>query len=231
VNIVDPASPSETGYYDTPGYARGLAVAGNYAYVADWTAGLRVVDISDPSAPYEVGYFDTEGYAHCVAVTGNYACLTDGFGGLRILSISDPSAPYETGYYDTPGDAYSLAIAGNYVYVADQFYFEIYNCSQALPVAGEIQAKTPLIYEFYPPSPNPFNQSTAIHFELPSAAFIKLTVYDIGGHEVAKLAEGYWDACSHEIVFDARDLASGVYFARLTVDNGWSQVRKIVLMK
>ena len=31
-----PPSPVEVGYYDTPGYARGVAVSGNYAYVADY---------------------------------------------------------------------------------------------------------------------------------------------------------------------------------------------------
>jgi hypothetical protein len=41
-SVSDPAHPSEVGYYATPGYAWGVAVAGNYAYVAD-EAGLRVV--------------------------------------------------------------------------------------------------------------------------------------------------------------------------------------------
>ena len=34
----------QIGYYDTPGYACGVAVANNYAYVADGSAGLRIIE-------------------------------------------------------------------------------------------------------------------------------------------------------------------------------------------
>ena len=35
INITNPAAPTLAGFYDTPGYAYGVAVSGNYAYVAD----------------------------------------------------------------------------------------------------------------------------------------------------------------------------------------------------
>ena len=35
VNITNPSSPVEAGFYDTPGSAYGVAVSGNYAYVAE----------------------------------------------------------------------------------------------------------------------------------------------------------------------------------------------------
>ena len=35
IDISNPASPTLAGVYNTPGYAVGVAVAGNYAYVAD----------------------------------------------------------------------------------------------------------------------------------------------------------------------------------------------------
>ena len=39
-----------------------MAVAGNYAYVADG-AGLQVIDVSNPANPVRVGGYDTSGYA------------------------------------------------------------------------------------------------------------------------------------------------------------------------
>jgi len=36
VDVCDPAHPIEVGYYNTPGYAYGVEVSGNYAYVADY---------------------------------------------------------------------------------------------------------------------------------------------------------------------------------------------------
>jgi len=44
INVADPANPYEAGYYDTPGGATGVAVAGNLAYVADFFCGVRIVE-------------------------------------------------------------------------------------------------------------------------------------------------------------------------------------------
>ena len=35
INVANPANPVEVGFYDTPGYAEGVAIAGSTAYVAD----------------------------------------------------------------------------------------------------------------------------------------------------------------------------------------------------
>ena len=67
------------------GYAYGVAVSGNYAYVADYTAGLQVIDVSNPANPQRVGGYDTSGDALGVAVSGNYAYVADGLWGLMIL--------------------------------------------------------------------------------------------------------------------------------------------------
>jgi len=111
--------PELVGFVDTPGEAFGVAVAGAYAYVADTTAGLRVVDVSNPAAPFEVGSYDTPGWAYGVAVAGSYAYVADFLDGLRVVDVSNPAAPVEVGSYDTPGAAYGIAVAGSYAYVAD----------------------------------------------------------------------------------------------------------------
>ena len=97
-----------------------VAIAGNYAYVATSSTGLRIVNITNPVAPQEVGFYDTPDYAQGVAVSGNYCYVADGDSGLRIINVSNPSNPQEVGFYDTPGYAYGVAVAGNYCYVADQ---------------------------------------------------------------------------------------------------------------
>jgi len=122
VDISVPSNPTEVGFYDTPGLARGVAVAGDYAYIADgYDSGLRVVDISSPSSPSEVGFYDTPGEAFCVAVAGDYAYVGDGGPGLRVVDISSPSSPSEVGFYDTPGYADGVAVMGDYAYVADGY--------------------------------------------------------------------------------------------------------------
>jgi hypothetical protein len=59
------------------GTAYGVAVAGNYAYVADYRSGLRVINIANPAAPMQVGFYDTPGYPLGVAVAGCTAYVAD----------------------------------------------------------------------------------------------------------------------------------------------------------
>jgi hypothetical protein len=122
----DSLNVRQLGFYDTPGEAFGVAVSGNYAYVADggegtetdWDTGLRVVNISNPAAPSETGFYDSPGSSFSVAVLGNHAYLADGTQGLRVVNITNPSSPVEAGWCYTPGYAYGVAVAGSYAYVA-----------------------------------------------------------------------------------------------------------------
>jgi hypothetical protein len=65
-------------------------------------------------------------------------------------------------------------------------------------------------------SPNPFTAATTIRYEVAEARPVRLAVYDVLGREVAVLVDGAVEAGAHEAVFDARDLAAGVYVVRLT---------------
>ena len=90
INIANPYSPFETGYCNTPGEARGVAVSGIFAYVAAKDTGLRIINITDTSSPFEAGYCDTPGEAYGVAVSGDYAYVADGTRGLQIVYIGQP---------------------------------------------------------------------------------------------------------------------------------------------
>jgi len=87
--------------------------------VADYDAGLQVIDISTPSSPTLVGGYDTSGWAIGVAVSGSYAYVADYDAGLQVIDISTPSSPTLVGGYDTSGYACGVAVSGDYAYVAD----------------------------------------------------------------------------------------------------------------
>ena len=78
--------------------------------------------------------------------------------------------------------------------------------------------------------PNPFNPSTTISFELSQREKVRLEVYNALGERVATLVDGFVNAGSHDITFDASNLASGIYFYKLTAGN-FTDVKKMVLMK
>ncbi|NVM28009.1 MAG: hypothetical protein HWN65_04120 [Candidatus Helarchaeota archaeon] len=107
------------GHYRTPGAAREVTIAGNYAYVTEYDGGLRIIDIHNPTLPWEVGYCDTPEHGLGVAVAGNYAYIANDAYGLRVINITNPSYPSEIGYCDSPGHAHRVVVAENLAYLAD----------------------------------------------------------------------------------------------------------------
>ncbi len=80
--------------------------------------------------------------------------------------------------------------------------------------------------------PNPFNPETTISYQLVSASYVTLKVYDVLGREVATLLDEYQQAGAYSSLFSIRklQLSSGVYFYRLATPTG-SITKKMVLAK
>ncbi|UCG53329.1 MAG: Ig-like domain-containing protein [Candidatus Latescibacterota bacterium] len=112
-------APTVIGSYVTAADPEGIAVAGDYAFVAVGGNGLSIIDISAPAVPTFVTSFDTPGDAVRVDIEGDYAFIADGTFGLTIVDISDPTTPTMAASDATvPGLAVDVAVAGNYAYVA-----------------------------------------------------------------------------------------------------------------
>jgi len=78
--------------------------------------------------------------------------------------------------------------------------------------------------------PNPFNPSTKIRFTIPEASIVNLTVFNAIGEQVKTLVNNYYDAGSHEVIFNASNLTSGIYFVRME-SGSFVSTRKITLLK
>lgn len=79
--------------------------------------------------------------------------------------------------------------------------------------------------------PNPFNPETTLQFDLARDANVTLKVFDVMGRDVATLVDrANLSAGVHSVPFDGSGLASGVYFARLSVE-GLEMTRKMALLK
>ena len=109
-----------------------VAISGDFAYVADYLEGLRVVDVNPPIAPIEVG--SSIGYGGGtvdVATSGALAFVAELSGGLRIINVTTPSTPVEIAAIPTMAEASSVAVSGSYAFVAvDWAGIEIYQDSQ-----------------------------------------------------------------------------------------------------
>jgi hypothetical protein len=101
-----------------------------------------------------------------------------------------------------------------------------------IPAIGirNLNTEVPKTYSLEQNYPNPFNPATKIKFALPKSGNINIRVYDILGNEVAEIYNGFGKAGYYEAQFDASNLASGVYFYKLTA-NDFNAVRKMLLIK
>jgi hypothetical protein len=78
--------------------------------------------------------------------------------------------------------------------------------------------------------PNPFNPVTKIRFDVPKDSKIRISVFDVLGKEVARLAEQYFQPGQYELTWDAANYTSGVYFYSM-IANDYSVTKKMVLVK
>jgi hypothetical protein len=126
VDISDPASPTIVWSGDVEHFIAGIAVAGDYAYLAGtwWstpTLCILVLDISIPSSPTVVGHAIVGGASQPsdIAVAGDYAYLTEGWdGSLVVIDVSNPASPHRVSTLETWDPVFGVAVAGNYAYLA-----------------------------------------------------------------------------------------------------------------
>ncbi|MGE5798383.1 MAG: T9SS type A sorting domain-containing protein [Ignavibacteria bacterium] len=78
--------------------------------------------------------------------------------------------------------------------------------------------------------PNPFNPSTRIEYTTPEASFVQLKVYDIVGNELTTLVNEYQPAGTFRAEFNAANLSSGIYIAKLTAGS-FTKTMKMTLLK
>jgi len=101
-----------------------------------------------------------------------------------------------------------------------------------------------LLYQNYP---NPFNLSTVIHYsisvnnihssdDLKAQTYVTLKIYNLLGEEIRTLVNKNQQAGNYSVVWDGRDdfgrqVGSGIYFYRLKLNSGFSQTKKLILLK
>jgi hypothetical protein len=176
---------------------------------------------------------------HNVFVLGDYAHISYYKDGYVVLDISDPTSPQLVGQYDTYTGAdggydgawgvYPYLPSGN-VIVSDMST-GLYICKFTPPVteAGNDE-KVPSEFVLNQNYPNPFNPGTVISWHLSNGGSVSLKIYDVLGNEVATLVDEYKPEGSYKVNFDASNLPSGIYLAKLNEGNS-VQTIKMSLVK
>ena len=123
-DINPPATPTQVGAFDTPGFARGVDKLGQYVYVAD-SASVEIIDVTNPAVPaYAASLVRPAGTGVSEGVTivnsggSDYAVVADGEAGLQIYAITPPAWPWLSAV-DTADYAMDVVAAMPYAYVAN----------------------------------------------------------------------------------------------------------------
>ncbi|HED38559.1 MAG TPA: T9SS type A sorting domain-containing protein [Ignavibacteria bacterium] len=90
--------------------------------------------------------------------------------------------------------------------------------------------KLPNDFTLYQNYPNPFNPSTVISWQLASASFVTLKIYDVLGREIITLVNRYYVSGKYKANFNANGLPSSVYFYTITAGS-FHQTKKMVLLR
>ncbi|MFQ5868842.1 MAG: C25 family cysteine peptidase [Candidatus Zixiibacteriota bacterium] len=156
--------------------------------------------------------------------------LVDGPGGPEKVG----EALYNSEFYCS--QAYNWE---HYAEYWDLFTFNLYG-DPALERRGEstiglagnydLPAKLPKSFFLSQNYPNPLNAFTIIRYGLPLISEVTIEIYNLLGRKVEKLAQGEQQAGYHQIVWDAKDNSSGLYFYRIHAGD-FAEAKKMLLLK
>ncbi len=107
-------------------------------------------------------------------------------------------------------------ILAGHTYLGNYDFYLVRLSAEQVAVYDTLSQPLPDDFRLLSNYPNPFNAATNLHYYLPEVADVNLSVVDINGRLVATLAVGLQEAGHHFVTWDAADIASGIYFARLT---------------
>jgi hypothetical protein len=141
-------------------------------------------------------------------------------GGASRGDYATSIAVTDSNYVFVTGSLVSSGVTGNYYTIR---YSELIGIK---PISTNVPSNFDLKQNY----PNPFNPSTKIRFDIPVYSFVKISVYDIAGREVAVLSNDYLRAGEYEADWNAAGYSSGIYFYRLVTDD-YIQTRKMILVK
>ncbi len=119
----------------------------------------------------------------------------------------------------------------NYVEAAgieELSFWTLGESDKPMPVENEDES-LPKQFALHQNYPNPFNPATVIRFDLPSASFVNLTIYNSLGEKVTTLVYEKLNASGYSINFNADNLPSGIYICSLVTENNFASSKMILI--
>jgi hypothetical protein len=253
VNVANPALPALAGSAQTHGIPTCIWVTDSLAYIGNNQTGntwyIEAFNVANPKAPLQVGETSNKGQIVDLEVAANHlfasirgGCVYDFKLTLTAYAVlfkfinecHSPASIYiglmwlaHNMFVFTCDGAWSidalLASASLGIYIQNVFF-------ALLPVEQSDSPPIPMQIELQQNYPNPFNPSTTIRYSLAAPQKVKLEIYNSIGQCIAVLVDERQSSGAHEIIFNAKGWASGLYFYRLQAGHQLQQ-RKMVLLE
>jgi len=102
--------------------------------------------------------------------------------------------------------------------------------SKDVTIADTYSTVLPDGYRISKAYPNPFNPSTSFEIDLDNESFVSIKVYNVVGQLTQELYSGNMSGYGNVVHWNASDIASGIYFAKIQVGNRLES-QKILLVK
>jgi hypothetical protein len=198
------------------------AVNNIYTYLSDPQFGENI---------YEAIYNLKEG-AYLIAVIVRNEAIEDGACQVSNCEELIKNANTEI------GKALDESKQNNYVYVfnhltnAWKFAMNVMgeNLKKMIVDTDSENLTIPKEYRLGQNSPNPFNPSTKINFQLPEKKHVSLKIYDIQGNLVTTLMDKEMEAGYYHVSWDASRYATGIYFYRI-MSGSFVSTKRLLFLK
>jgi hypothetical protein len=207
--------------------------------------------------PWVCNDYNVGPYKYCVSPDGNYFTAVNAYDvgavsfglmapdgtGLGYLSFAGETAGWKKGEIFIDADtAYDGCYCDNeqtqgphYDRNAELnepgiFFIGHDSISGIITNAVGVAEDAPAAFDVAQNAPNPFNPTTTISFTLAEAGDVSVEVFNVAGQKIDTITDGFMNAGSNSVVWDASDFSAGVYF--YTVKSGnYSKTMKMTLVK
>ncbi|MFC1569290.1 T9SS type A sorting domain-containing protein [bacterium] len=142
----------------------------------------------------------------------------------------DTWMPLSQGLRTRAVNALAISSDGQHLYAATEGEGVFRIDLNGIPVGVEQLNSSSVSFLLKPNYPNPFNQQTAIRYQLSAEARVEVKVFDLLGHEVSALVNETQSAGEHHVIWDALKQSSGTYLIQMRTGN-IVQFQKCVLLK
>jgi len=152
-------------------------------------------------------------------------------GAVDTFYTIENAAPADAGYY-------VCRVTSSIVTGLELFAGSVFVEVGTTGLIPEGEASLPEVFAIYQNYPNPFNPVTTIRYDVGGVGAgisppvqIDLSIYNVLGKKVATLVSEKQSPGWHRVQWDATGFPSGIYLYKLSTSQGFSQTKKLVLLR